>query len=99
MPSRSVRYSRQLLPTVTFMRLEPQDLHRRQCRLSSAQVRESSTLFLVDRGNLGKRTEDEFANFEAPDDPRKFPTPYTVNGSRRTLSIPRRKWSSPPNGS
>jgi hypothetical protein len=54
----------------------------------------------VDRGNLGKRTEDEFANFEAPDDPRKFPTPYTVNGSRRTLSIPRRKWSSSaPNGS
>jgi type I restriction enzyme R subunit len=35
-------------------------------------------LFLVDRGNLGKQTEDEFANFEAPDDPRKFPTLYTV---------------------
>src|SRR5437867_2177529 len=31
-------------------------------------------LFLVDRGNLGKQTEDEFANFEPPDDPRKFPT-------------------------
>lgn len=25
-------------------------------------------LFLVDRGNLGKQTEDEFANFEPPDD-------------------------------
>jgi type I restriction enzyme R subunit len=35
-------------------------------------------LFLVDRGNLGKQTEDEFANFEPPDDPRKFPTLYTV---------------------
>lgn len=27
-------------------------------------------LFLVDRFNLGKQTEDEFANFEPPDDPR-----------------------------
>ncbi len=35
-------------------------------------------LFLVDRGNLGKQTEDEFANFTPPDDPRKFPTLYTV---------------------
>ncbi len=35
-------------------------------------------LFLVDRGNLGKQTEDEFANFEPTDDPRKFPTLYTV---------------------
>lgn len=30
-------------------------------------------LFLVDRGNLGKQTEDEFANFTPPDDTRKFP--------------------------
>ncbi|MBI4291641.1 MAG: DEAD/DEAH box helicase family protein, partial [Betaproteobacteria bacterium] len=35
-------------------------------------------LFLVDRGNLGKQAEDEFANFEPTDDPRKFPTLYTV---------------------
>ena len=35
-------------------------------------------LFLVDRGNLGKQTEDEFANFEPPDDSRKFPQLYTV---------------------
>ena len=35
-------------------------------------------LFLVDRGNLGKQTEDEFADFEPPDDPRKFPTLYNV---------------------
>src|SRR3984957_2483790 len=35
-------------------------------------------LFLVDRGNLGKQTEDEFANFEPADDPRRFPTLYTV---------------------
>jgi len=35
-------------------------------------------LFLVDRGNLGKQTEDEFANFEPANDPRKFPTLYTV---------------------
>ena len=35
-------------------------------------------LFLVDRGNLGRQTEDEFANFEPPDDARKFPVLYTV---------------------
>jgi type I restriction enzyme R subunit len=35
-------------------------------------------LFLVDRGNLGKQTEDEFANFTPPDDTRKFPTLYTL---------------------
>jgi len=35
-------------------------------------------LFLVDRGNLGKQAEDEFADFTPPDDPRKFPTLYTL---------------------
>src|SRR5437763_11901949 len=35
-------------------------------------------LFLVDRGNLAKQADDEFANFEPSDDPRKFPTLYTV---------------------
>lgn len=36
-------------------------------------------LFLVDRGNLGKQTEDEFANFTPTDDTRAFPTLlYTV---------------------
>ena len=35
-------------------------------------------LFLVDRGNLAKQTEDEFANFTPPDDTRKFPSLYTV---------------------
>jgi type I restriction enzyme R subunit len=35
-------------------------------------------LFLVDRGNLGKQTEDEFANFTPPDDTRKFPMLYTI---------------------
>lgn len=35
-------------------------------------------LFLVDRANLGKQIEDEFANFEPPDDPRKFPQLYTL---------------------
>jgi type I restriction enzyme R subunit len=35
-------------------------------------------LFLVDRTNLGKQTEDEFANFTPPDDTRKFPALYTV---------------------
>lgn len=35
-------------------------------------------LFLVDRDNLGKQAEDEFTNYEPPDDPRKFPTLYTV---------------------
>ena len=28
--------------------------------------------------NLGKQTDDEFANFEPPDDTRKFPTLFTV---------------------
>ena len=35
-------------------------------------------LFLVDRSNLGKQTEDEFANFTPPDSPRKFTELYTV---------------------
>jgi len=35
-------------------------------------------LFLVDRGNLGKQTYDEFATFGPPDDARKFPALYTV---------------------
>jgi type I restriction enzyme R subunit len=35
-------------------------------------------LFLVDRANLGKQAEDEFTDFEPPDDPRKFPQLYTV---------------------
>jgi type I restriction enzyme R subunit len=39
-------------------------------------------LFLVDRANLGKQTEDEFGNFAPPDDPRKFPTLYTVQRLR-----------------
>jgi type I restriction enzyme R subunit len=43
-------------------------------------------LFLVDRGNLGKQAEDEFANFEPSDDPRKFPTLYNVQ-RLRTNSI------------
>ena len=35
-------------------------------------------LFLVDRSNLAKQAEDEFANYTPPDDSRKFPTLYTV---------------------
>ena len=35
-------------------------------------------LFLVDRSNLGRQTESEFANFTPPDDPRKFPELYTL---------------------
>ena len=35
-------------------------------------------LFLVDRANLGKQAEDEFANFTPLDDTRKFPALYTV---------------------
>ena len=35
-------------------------------------------LFLVDRANLGKQAFDEFANFQPPDDTRKFPELYTV---------------------
>jgi len=42
-------------------------------------------LFLVDRGNLGKQTEDEFANYTPPDDTRKFPTLYTVQRIRVML--------------
>jgi type I restriction enzyme R subunit len=36
-------------------------------------------LFLVDRSNLGKQTEDEFRDCEPPDDPRKFPELYTLH--------------------
>jgi type I restriction enzyme, R subunit len=53
-------------------------------------------LFLVDRGNLGKQAEDEFANFEPPDDPRKFPRSTRSSGSKRTLSTRPRSSSSPP---
>ena len=35
-------------------------------------------LFLVDRNNLGRQTHDEFANFNPPDDARKFPELYIV---------------------
>ena len=35
-------------------------------------------LFLVDRNNLGRQTFDEFANFEPPDDARKFPALYNL---------------------
>ena len=36
-------------------------------------------LFLVDRTNLGRQAEDEFANFTPPDDARSFPDLYTVH--------------------
>jgi len=39
-------------------------------------------LFLVDRTNLGKQTEDEFSNFEPPDDPRKFTQLYALQRLR-----------------
>ena len=48
-------------------------------------------LFLVDRGNLAKQTEDEFANFEPPDDPRKFTTLYTVQRLRGNAINPAAK--------
>ena len=48
-------------------------------------------LFLVDRGNLGKQAEDEFANFEPPDDPRKFPTLYTVQRLKTNSITPAAK--------
>lgn len=32
----------------------------------------------MDRSNLGRQTYDEFANFQPPDDARKFPEIYTV---------------------
>jgi type I restriction enzyme, R subunit len=48
-------------------------------------------LFLVDRANLGKQTDDEFANFEPPDDPRKFPTLYTVQRLRSNSINPAAK--------
>jgi len=35
-------------------------------------------LFLVDRTNLGKQAEDEFANYRTPDDNRKFTELYNV---------------------
>lgn len=36
-------------------------------------------LFLVDRGNLGEQTEQEFQNFEIPKDGRKFTELHNVN--------------------
>ncbi|MFW6383111.1 MAG: type I restriction-modification enzyme R subunit C-terminal domain-containing protein [Nanoarchaeota archaeon] len=36
-------------------------------------------LFLVDRGNLGIQTENEFTDFTCPDDGRKFSELYNVN--------------------
>ena len=53
-------------------------------------------LFLVDRGNLGKQTEDEFANFEPPDDPRKFPHALHRPAAQDQLDQPRRQRSSSP---
>jgi len=35
-------------------------------------------LFLVDRSNLGKQAEKEFANYRTPDDNRKFTELYNV---------------------
>jgi type I restriction enzyme R subunit len=40
-------------------------------------------LFLVDRDNLAKQTENEFINFEPTDDPRKFPDIYTLQRLKR----------------
>jgi type I restriction enzyme R subunit len=48
-------------------------------------------LFLVDRGNLGRQTEDEFANFTPPDDTRKFPTLYTVQRLKNNAINPAAK--------
>lgn len=48
-------------------------------------------LFLVDRGNLGKQTEDEFANFTPADDARKFPELYTVQRLRSSSINPASK--------
>ncbi len=46
-------------------------------------------LFLVNRGNLGKQTEDEFANFEPPDVVRKFPQLYTRTAAQDKFHQPR----------
>ncbi len=54
------------------------------------------SLFLVDRGNLGKQAEDEFANYTPPDDTRKFPTLYTVQWLKSNSINPARRLSSPP---
>ena len=35
-------------------------------------------LFLVDRGNLGRQTRNEFLNYETPDDGRKFTELYNI---------------------
>lgn len=48
-------------------------------------------LFLVDRSNLGKQAEDEFAIFEPPDDPRKFPELYTVQRMKSNAVNPAAK--------
>ena len=48
-------------------------------------------LFLVDRNNLGRQTYDEFANFEPPDDARKFPALYNVQRLRDNAVNPAAK--------
>src|SRR5262245_34953902 len=48
-------------------------------------------LFLMDRGNLGNQTEDEFANFEPPDDPRKVPDALH-RPAAQTSTRPHRGW-------
>ena len=47
-------------------------------RLPPAQVRWAKRILFFLDGNLGKQTEDEFANFTPPDDTRKLSTLYTV---------------------
>lgn len=48
-------------------------------------------LVLVDRSNLGRQTEDEFARFTPPDDARKFPELYTVQRLRSNALNPAAK--------
>ena len=48
-------------------------------------------LFLVDRGNLGKQTEDEFANFEPPDDTAQVPDALHRPAAQDQLDQPGRQ--------
>jgi Type III restriction enzyme, res subunit len=52
-------------------------------------------LFLVDRGKLGKQTEDEFANFTPPPTPGSFPRSTPSSGSRAIPLTPPQRSSSP----
>ena len=55
-----------------------------------SQAKARRVLFLVDRNNLGKQANNEFVNFETPDDGRKFSELYNIRHlTNNTIDLPR----------